>query len=185
MRVLTVVAALLLGTLCQSGMAASIDEQRAKIREMRADVLADLYDKRPQARQEIANAEGYAVFSNIGVNLFFVSAGGGRGVVRDNKSGEDVFMNMGSAGVGIGVGLKDFRGVFIFHTRRALDNFVEQGWDFSGQADAAAKSGDKGGEENVAGTAINGVTLYQLTETGLALQVTLQGTRYWKAKKLN
>lgn len=94
-------------------------------------------------------------------------------------------MRMASAGVGIGLGVKDFRGVFVFHTEKALDNFLDHGWDFSGQADAAAKSGDKGGEENVSGTAINGVSLYQLTETGLALQATLQGTKYWKNAKLN
>lgn len=160
-------------------------KQREKILEMRADVLDTLYERKPEAKGEISRSKGYAVFSNVGINLFMISAGGGRGVVHDNRSGEDIFMNMASAGVGIGLGVKDFRGIFIFHTNKALDNFVEQGWDFSGQADAAAKASDKGGEENLAGTAINGVTLYQLTETGLALQATLQGTKYWKANKLN
>ncbi len=171
--------------LAVSAQAASGDRQREKILDMRKQVLESLYERRPEARSEIRSAEGYAVFSNVGVNLFMLSAGGGRGVVRDNDSGEDVFMNMASAGVGIGFGVKDFRGIFIFHTRSALDNFIEYGWDFSGQADAAAKSSDKGGEESVAGTVINGVTLYQLTEAGIALQATLQGTKYWEAKKLN
>lgn len=168
-----------------SAHAANAERQREKVLEMRSEVLSDLYEKRPAARSQISDSEGYAVFSNVGINIVMFSAGGGRGVVRDNRSGEDIFMNMASAGVGIGLGLKDFRGIFIFHTGKALDDFVEHGWDFSGQADAAAKASDKGGEENIAGTAINGVTLYQLTETGLALQATLQGTKYWKANKLN
>lgn len=174
-----------LALIATPAFSASAEAQRAKILETRAEVLTRLYEEKPQARGEISNAEGYAVFSNLGVNLFFIAAGGGRGVVHDNRSGKDTYMNMGSAGVGIGLGIKDFRGIFIFHTRKALTDFIEKGWDFTGQADAAAKSTDKGGEENIAGTTINGVTLYQLTETGLALQATLQGTRYWKSAKLN
>ena len=161
------------------------DRKREKILTMRTEVLRDLYRQEPSARDEIADAVGYGVFSNVGINVVLFSAGAGSGIVRDARNGRETYMRMASAGVGIGLGVKDFRGVFVFHTERALDNFLDHGWDFSGQVDAAAKSGDKGGEENVAGTAINGVSLYQLTETGLALQATLQGTKYWKAARLN
>ena len=171
--------------LANPAFADKADKKRAKIQQTRAEVLEQLYQERPSTRREIKNAVGYAVFSNIGVNLIFMSAGGGRGVVHDNKSGKDTYMKMASAGIGIGLGVKDFRGIFVFHTRKALDTFINTGWDFAGQADAAAKSGDKGGEINVAGTVVNGVSLYQLTKAGLALQATLQGTKYWIDKKLN
>ncbi|MBP7483460.1 MAG: hypothetical protein KA788_13060 [Lacunisphaera sp.] len=36
-----------------------------------------------------------------------------------------------------------------------------------------------------AGNVIDGVELYQLTKNGLALQATLQGTKYWKDRDLN
>lgn len=159
--------------------------KRQEILDMRTEVLERLHREKPSTRSEIENAQGYAVFSNIGVNLILFSAGGGQGVVHDNKSGENIYMNMGSAGVGFGLGVKDFRGVFVFHNRDAMNTFVEYGWDFSGQADAAAKSGNKGDEASLSATAVNGVSLYQLTENGLALQATLQGTKYWKSKKLN
>lgn len=162
-----------------------VDKKRAKIEKMRAEVLEQLYQERPSTRAEIKKAVGYAVFSNIGINVIFVSAGGGTGVVHDNNTGKDTFMKMASAGVGIGWGIKDFRGIFVFHTRKALDAFLNSGWDFSAQADAAAKSGDKGAEGNVAGTLVNNVSLYQITKNGLALQATLQGTKYWTDKKLN
>ena len=160
-------------------------DKRDKIQKMRGDVLTRLYKEQPETRAMIKKAQGYATFSNIGVNVIFFSAGGGSGVVHDSKSGDDTYMNMGSAGVGLGLGVKDFRAVFVFHSRKALDNFIKHGWDFSGQADAAAKSGDKGDEGSVAATAVNGVSIYQLTENGLALQATLQGTKYWKSEKLN
>jgi lipid-binding SYLF domain-containing protein len=159
--------------------------KRQEILDMRTQVLERLHKEKPSTRSEIKKAEGYAVFSNIGVNLILFSAGGGQGVVHDNKSGENIYMNMGSAGVGFCLGVKDFRGVFVFHNRDAMKTFIDYGWDFSGQADAAAKSGDKGDEASLSATAVNGVSLYQLTENGLALQATLQGTKYWKSKKLN
>jgi lipid-binding SYLF domain-containing protein len=78
---------------------------------------------------------------------------------------------------------------FIFHTREAFDTFVESGWDFSGQADAAATtdadSGEQAGAADAAATLTQGVTIYQMTDKGLALQATLQGTKYWQAEDLN
>ena len=182
-RILSVTLAILF--LCNPVFADKADKKRAKIQKMRAEVLEQLYQEKPSTRGEIENAIGSAVFSNIGVNVIFVSAGGGSGVVHDNESGKDTYMKMGSAGVCSGLGVKDFRGIFVFHPRTALDTFLNSGWDFAGQADAAAKSGDKGGEGNVAGTVVNNVSLYQITKNGLALQATLQGTKYWVDKKLN
>ncbi|WP_339864091.1 YSC84-related protein [Paremcibacter congregatus] len=165
--------------------AKSADKKRAEILEMRQEVLTRLYSEKPEARDMVKSAEGYAVFNNGGVNLIFLSAGSGKGVAHDNKTGKNTFMRMATGGVGIGLGIKDYQAVMIFHKRSAFDNFVEHGWDFSGQADAAAKVGDEGGEANVADTAVGGVTVYQMTKKGLALQATLQGTKYWKNGKLN
>jgi len=181
----SITIALLSLLLATPALADKNQDKREKIDKMSQEVLARLYEEQPETANMVKDAEGYGVFSNIGINAFFISAGGGNGVVRDNESGEKTYMNMGTAGVGIGLGVKDFRAVFVFHSRKALDNFLEYGWDFSGQADAAAKSGDKGDEGSIAATVVNGVSIYQLTENGLALQATLQGTKYWKSKKLN
>ena len=163
------------------------DQKRAEVRKMRDTVLADLYQLRPEARAKIKKAAGYAVFSNVGVNLIFASVAGGHGIVV--KPGlftdTETFMKMGSAGIGLGLGVKDFRAVFIFHDKAKLEAFVEKGWDFGAQADAAAKSDDKGAAAAAAGSAIAGVEIYQITKNGLALQATLQGTKYWKDSDLN
>ena len=94
-------------------------------------------------------------------------------------------MKMLSLGGGIGLGIKDFSVVFVFNDAGALDKFLESGWDFSAQADANLEAGDKGVGAETAGTVVPGVTLYQLTDAGVALQATLQGTKYWKNKDLN
>lgn len=160
-------------------------KRKAKIMKMHDEVLRDLYKEESKAKSILNKGYGYAVFSNVGVNVILVSAGGGKGVAINRKTGKRTYMKMGSAGVGLGLGIKDFRAVFIFHTKSAFDAFVDKGWDFSGQADAAAKSGDKGGEASGAANIGNGVTVYQMTKAGLALQATLQGTKYWKNKTLN
>jgi len=166
-------------------VAASPEEQRKEIRKMRSETLAKLYKVHPLAKGDIQKAVGYTVFSNIGINLIFLSAAGGSGVAHDNRTGKDTYMKMISGGVGFGLGVKDFRGIFVFSTAKAFKQFVESGWAADAQADAAAKSGEKGGAAAGAITVAPGVDLYQLTETGLALQATIQGTKYYKDDELN
>jgi lipid-binding SYLF domain-containing protein len=93
-------------------------------------------------------------------------------------------MKMGEAGIGFGAGVKDFRAIFVFRDRTTMDRFIASGWEFGGHADAAAKAGDAGGA--VGGEILlDGVTVYQLTQSGLALQATVKGTKYWKDDDLN
>lgn len=169
---------------CATTTGTTPQEKRQAVLSMRSKVLTELYEVRPKARAEIAAAPGYAVFSNANVYIFFVGVGGGYGVVQDNKTGRQIFMKMGEAGVGLGLGVKDFRAVFIFHDRAVMEKFIGSGWEFGGQADAAAKASDKGAA--VGGEAVfDGITIYQLTESGLALQATVKGTKYWKDDELN
>ncbi|MCM2679024.1 YSC84-related protein [Echinimonas agarilytica] len=160
-------------------------EQRQNIKNMSLEVLQDLYKYDSASKANINKAYGYAVFSNVGINLLFLSTANGSGVAHANGSGKDTYMDMFSAGLGLGLGVKDFRGVFVFYTQEAFDNFVQSGWDFSGQADATAKSGKKGDSANTAMNVAPAVDFYQLTENGLALQATLQGTKYYKNDDLN
>lgn len=165
--------------------AASVTEKRQEIRKMRSETLAKLYKIHPAARGEIQHAAGYAVFSNVGINLILLSAAGGSGIAHNNRTGRDTYMKMISGGLGFGLGVKDFRGVFVFENEKAYKQFVDSGWEADAQADAAAKSGEKGGAFAGAATVAPGVELYQLTETGLALQATIQGTKYYKDDDLN
>jgi lipid-binding SYLF domain-containing protein len=93
-------------------------------------------------------------------------------------------MNMGEAGLGLGLGVKDFNVVMVFHNQAALNRFIEHGWAFGGNADAAAKYGDKGGAV-VAEAIADQVTVYSVTENGLALQAVLKGTKFWVDSELN
>jgi lipid-binding SYLF domain-containing protein len=168
--------------------AVKAEAKRTEIREMRDAVLAELHHRSPGTDRKLAAAVGYAVFSNVGVNLLAVSTASGRGIVVNNAARGDrqeVFMRMGSVGVGFGFGVKDFRAVFIFYDQAKLDDFIARGWNFTGQVDAAVKSDEKGRSLAEAANLGAGVEVIQLTKSGIALQATLQGTKYWYDKKLN
>jgi len=160
-------------------------EIKHEYRTESAQTLKLLYKHAPEARQIIKNAYGYATFSNVGVNIIILSAEGGRGLAHNNKTGKNIYMNMGSAGIGVGIGIKDFRAVFIFANKKVFDHFVNYGWEANAQADAAAKLKDKGKAASAAITVEPGVRLYKLTQDGLVLQATIQGTKYWKDSDLN
>ena len=174
--------ALLVLTSCTiSGLNNGTPEQRRQsIQSMRQEVLAELYAIKPDTRAQLVDA----VFSNANINLIIASFGGGIGVIHDNTSGVDTFMRMGEIGIGIGAGVKDSRAVFVFHDADALERFLDVGISIGGQADAAAKAGDLGAA--VGGEAvIDNVSVYQLTQSGLALQATVKGTYYWQDSDLN
>ena len=159
-------------------------QKRQSILTMKNEALTELFELKPDTRQQVTNANGYAVFSNINVNLILASFGGGYGLVKNNATGEYTYMNMGEVGIGLGAGVKDFRAILVFHKKETLDRFISKGWAFGGQADAAAKAGDKGAAVGGEAT-IDNITIYQLTKSGLALQATLKGTKYWPNDELN
>ena len=161
------------------------DQKRDKTRKMASQTLEDLYKLEPSSRELIQKSAGYAVFNNMGTNLLLLSTARGAGMAVNSKSKQDTFMKMISAGAGLGVGVKDYRVVFAFENEKALASFLDSGWDASGQTDAAAKTSTSGGAYSGAVTVAPGVWVYQITKKGLALQLTLQGTKYYKDDDLN
>jgi lipid-binding SYLF domain-containing protein len=149
------------------------------------ETLQLLYKYAPEAKKMVQRSYGYATFTNVGVNLVLFSAEGGKGVAHNNRTGRNTYMNMASGGVGLGLGVKDFRAVFLFENQKVYNTFVNSGWEANAQADAAAKYEESGGSLNAAITVAPGIRLYKMTQNGLALQATIQGTKYWKDKELN
>ena len=165
--------------------AKKIAEQRAAIRKEANTTLAKLYQAQPSSKAAIQKAAGYAAFDNFGMNLFVLSTARGKGIAVDRATKKETYMKMLSGGVGVGLGAKDYRVVFVFETSKALQNFINSGWDADAHAEASAKAGKKGGAYEGAFAVAPGVWVYQLTETGLALQATLHGTKYYKNDDLN
>ena len=161
------------------------DAERKDLQKARSAALDKLYAEKPEARNKLQSSKGYAVFSSIGMNLFVVSTERGGGILRDNRTGKETYMKMFSAGGGLGMGIKDFSLIFVFHTVAAMEDFQKEGWDFSAKADANAESAEEGMGAETAATIMPGSTIYQLTDAGLALQATLHGTKFWADEELN
>jgi len=73
----------------------------------------------------------------------------------------------------------------VFENDKAFSQFLDSGWSGSAQTDASAKAGEKGAAYSGAVEVSPGVWVYQITKNGLALQLTLQGTKYYKDDALN
>ena len=112
-------------------------------------------------------------------------SGKGEGVAVDNKTKKETFMKMLEIQAGLGFGAKKFSLVWVFETPQAYNSFVNSGWELGAQTSAAATTGDKGGALQGALPIGQGVWLYQLTDKGVALELTAKGTKYYKDDDLN
>ena len=164
---------------------ASKQDKQAEVRKMAQDTLSRLYQLQPGARTAVQNAAGYAVFSNFGMKIFFAGGGSDSGLAVDSKAKSETFMKMAEVQAGLGLGVKKFRLIWVFEKAADLNAFVNSGWEVGAQTTAAAKTGGKGEAYAGAMSIKPGVWLYQLTDDGLALELTAKGTKYYKDADLN
>ena len=163
----------------------SKEQQQADVRKMAKETLNRLYKAQPGARKTIESAAGYAVFSNFGMKILFAGGGSGSGLAVDNQAKKETFMKMVEIQAGLGMGIKKFRLVWVFEKSSDLAEFINSGFELGGQSTAAAKTGQKGESFAGAMSVKPGVWLYQLTDDGLALELTAKGTKYYKDSDLN
>jgi lipid-binding SYLF domain-containing protein len=182
MMVLTMAAALAaLGIVFGADKA----KEQAEVRKAGQDALAAVYKLAPSARKAVESAAGYAAFSNFGMKILVAGGGSGKGIAVNNKTKAMTYMKMAEIQAGLGLGAKKFQVVWVFETDQALNDFLNSGWEFGGQATAAAKTADKGSAYQGAMTVGPGVWIYQVTDKGLALELTAKGTKYFKDTDLN
>ena len=168
-----------------AAFSASKQESQAEVRKAAQEALSALYKAQPSARKAVESAAGYAAFSNFGMKILIAGGGSGNGIAVNNKTKATTYMKMAEVQAGLGFGVKKFKLVWVFETDKALNDFVNSGWELGAQATAAAKAGDKGNSYQGAVSVAPGVWLYQLTGDGLALELTAKGTKYYKDSDLN
>jgi lipid-binding SYLF domain-containing protein len=160
-------------------------QKQAEIRKTANETLNRLYKLQPTSKGAIERAAGYAVFSNFGMKIFFAGGGSGKGIAVNNATKKETFMKMLEVQAGLGMGVKKFRLVWLFETQEALGSFIDSGWELGSQATASAQYDDKGAGLAGAVAISKGVWLYQITDDGLALELTAKGTKYYKDGDLN
>ena len=182
---LTLSAVLVASTFVLATDKAEVDKERQDIRKGSAQILSQLYKAEPKAKANIQKAAGYATFSNFGMKILVAGSGTGKGVAVNSKTKKETFMKMFEIQAGLGFGVKKFSLVWVFETPDALKTFIDSGWELGGQGSAAVKAGEKGAAFQDALAVAPGVWLYQLTDKGVALELTAKGTKYSKDDDLN
>jgi lipid-binding SYLF domain-containing protein len=167
-------------------IAASKEEKRQDVRDVAKNTLERLYKSQPKAKELIERSAGYAVFSNFGMKILLAGGGKGEGVAVNAKTKAETFMRMVEVQAGLGMGIKKFRLVWVFEKQSDLNDFINKGWELGAQATASAQLSGQGQEVYAGAMSIKpGVWLYQLTDDGLAAELTAKGTRYYKDTELN
>ena len=156
------------------------DAKKAKIDETAKQALDEVFDKSKNAKELYEKAYGWAGFDNLKLALGW-SGGGGNGVAVNKKTGARTYMQMGTVGVGLGIGAQKYQVIFLFQDEQTFRNFVDKGWEASASAQAAAGTEGIGGKTGF----VNGIAIYQITDKGLMASADVAGTKYWKNKKLN
>jgi len=163
----------------------TVAQQQQDILKKNDEILKRLYQAQPKAKELIEKSVGYATFSNFGMKILIAGGGTGSGVVINKSGAKPIYMNMAEVQAGIGLGIKSFQNIFVFQTEAALNDFVNSGWTFGGQVTAAAKYEKNGDAYQDATVVAPGVLMYQLTDSGLAAEITGKGTKYYKNSDLN
>ena len=171
-------------TMPQPKKVVSKADQQAEIRSKTKTALEKFYTTEPKVKAEVAAAPGYAVFTTYGLS-FMLGGAGGKGLVHDNATKKEVFMDLAQASAGVQIGAAESDMLVIFPNKKAMTDFVEKGW-------TAGAGG--GGSMGAAGKTAGGTTgqkmgseamVYTITKNGLQAGGAVEGTKVWKDKALN
>jgi lipid-binding SYLF domain-containing protein len=147
-------------------------EQKARLK-IATDGLAKLYAVQPQARQAVEKAAGYAVFDVSAIYAILFVGQRGTGVLFDNATKKPSYLLSDRAGSGPGIGKQRVYQIFVFKSRGAMEQFVLAG-GAGGDISASASAGKDG----VVRSFNPQIDIYQITESGAALQASWGGTVY-------
>jgi len=148
--------------------------------KMAATGLEKLYAVQPEARKSVERAVGYAVFDITSIYAILFVGQKGKGVLFDNANKKTTFMLSTRAGTGPGVGKQRVYQIFVFKNKGALDQFVLTGGT-GGDVSASVSTGTGG----MVRSFNPNIDIYQIPESGMAVQASWGGTVYTVDSDLN
>lgn len=156
---------------------------RQRLDSHASETLARLFSEEPDALSLFDQSAGYAVFDTRRIGVIGVSGGFGRGVAVSRLTEQRTYMQMGTGGVNLSLGIGGFdrQIVILFEDPAKFGIFTTGGYDAT--ADAGAMFGDDKTEEAV--RFVDGRTIFVLTKKGWKVSATATGTKYWVDEKLN
>lgn len=158
------------------------EEQRAFVDDLAFGTLDRLFSTDPEIHALFDRSFGWAVFTvrQIAVGA---TAGYGYGLAMRRDDTERIYMKMATGGVGFSYGMGGFASelVVLLEDEAVFSRFVEQGFEVS----AEARGSVAGESADVAKPFGRGLSIYRVTESGMRLEATLFGTRFWPDEALN
>lgn len=159
-------------------------EQSRNSRDAVAEkTLAQLFSKNTAANKLYNESAGYAVFDTRKVITLGVAAGFGRGVAVSKETAVRTYMNMGTGGVGLSLGIGGFENqvVILFEKAAGFEDFVANGYDAT--AEAGTMFGKDKADQKV--RFVDGRSIFILSKKGWKVSTSAAGTKYWPDKELN
>jgi len=155
------------------------DAQRAERLAIRDNGLAMLYKTQPEVQKSVEAAAGYAVLDVTAVYIILFVGQSGKGVLVDNASKKVTYLSSKRVGTGPGAGKQRVFQIFVFKEKSAMDTFVLSG-GVGGDLGVAATMGS----HTMLRSFNKNIDIYQIAESGFALQAGWGGTVYSVDKDL-
>lgn len=152
-------------------MAQSDDQKRIIVdsREAKASFLKG----DPSMENLFKHSSGYVIFPNVGKGGVVVGGAAGKGAVYEKGKAIGT-AQMVQATVGAQAGGQAYREIVFFENKDALDRFVQNKIEFSGQASAIAVKSGASANANYR----NGVVVFSQAKGGLMLEASLGGQKF-------
>jgi lipid-binding SYLF domain-containing protein len=162
--------------------AVSFGATRAEIDERVHVAMHQFYELNPQHKDLVARAKGVLVFPKITKGGVGVGGQFGEGALRiDGKNVE--YYSIGSASVGVTLGLAKRKEVILFMTQEALDKFTtSHGWTIGADTNVAVLSKGAGGNYDTQ-TLQRPILGFVFGEKGLIGDISLEGSKITKIEK--
>jgi len=140
------------------------DSKKAKAAFLKTD---------PSMENLFTNSAGYVIFPNVGKGAVGVGAAAGKGAVYE-KGRVVGTAQMTQVTVGAQAGGQAYREVIFFQNKDALDRFMQDKVEFSGQASAIAVKSGASANANYR----DGVVVFSQEKGGLMLEASLGGQKF-------
>jgi hypothetical protein len=128
--------------------------ERQAIDQMAEDVLTVLFREIDSSYAFFEEAYGYAIFDKFSLSLS--KSPGGMGVLVEIDSGKRQYLDLGTGGINLGLGVRQYQAVFLFEAEDDLRAFASKGSRAESSSQGSALEPDSGDE----GTFTDGVAFY-------------------------